>query len=426
MIANSGKAIFFAELDDDYQEFRRLSEPELLQRTFCYYLLAPNLIIHPAYVWQSGMAHRLLNGPAGELLTPPFASLELGNYESINDYMTRRIERLHRAPQPTSELRQYEAHGENLFEEAKTLDRRFDSTTSRPVSVNLRDKRFRDLLYGDLGATDLDQLSLGTQFGAFRDDPPEGLGREFTERIQRFVRTSGLVSVDTFRARLYNAGFRELEESKALRRRLLALYYQTYADERTVIPATSKLLFGQVVNPYDSDVFWNVMIRMFGNGCRALIAGDSSEVVSALQHIRESDDWASFVSMYFDTMSTIDETLWSQPDEVIKAFDQHRPVRSPMFILKSLWQKRKIDLSVAAFGAVALSSATTFSSAPELITGSAGFLSAGIGAFGLLRSVRAFVGEYKGKELVRVKAAVKQQVERALGDIRRKKSFDGG
>ncbi len=422
MADSSGKAIFFAELDDDYQEFRSLSDEDLIRRTFCYYLLAPSLIVHPAYIWQSRMAHRLLNGPAGDLLTPPFANLELGNYASINDYMTRRIERLHSVAQPTSELRQYESHGESLFEEAKSLDRRFNSTTSRPISVTLRDRRFRDLLYGDLGATDLDQLSLGAQLGALSETPPEGLGREFAEKMQRFVRTAQLVSVDTFRARLYNAGFRELEGDRELRRRLLALYYQTYADGQTVIPATSKLLFGQVVNPYDSDVFWSTMVKMFGERCRALMT-DTPEIVSALRNIRESEEWPYFVSMYFDTLSTVDETLWSQPEEVIKAFDKHLPPRTPMFILKRLWQKRKIDLSAAAFGALALSS-PTFSSMPEVFAGSAGAVSVGIGAFGILRNVKKLVGEYKDKELSRVKSAVKEQVERVLREIRSKGDGD--
>jgi hypothetical protein len=421
MMDSSGKAIFFAELDDDYQDFRKLTEYELLQRTYCYYLLAPSIIIHPAYIWQSTIAHRLLSGPVGGLLRPPFANLELGNYESINDYMTRRIERLAKAANPTREFRQYESHGQSLFDEAKTLDARFESAVSRPVSVTLRDKRFRNLLYGDLGATDLDRLSLGTLLGAFREEPLDGVpGRDFTERMQRFVRTANLVSVDTFRARIYNTGYSELEESNNLRRRLLALYYQTYADERTVIPATSKLLFGQVVNIYDSDVFWNVMNRMFGSGCHALMKNDSEEVVSALRAIRESPDWSSFVAMYFDTLSTIDEALWAQPLEVIKAFDKHRPQRSQMFILKRLWQRKKIDLSAAAFGAVALSSATSFSSVPEWTAGTAGITSVGFGAFGVIRSVANFVKEYKEQEVVRIKDAVRQRVERALSDIRRK------
>lgn len=415
----SGKGIFFAELDDDFQDIQGLTEPELWRRAACYFLLAPVLIVHPAYIWQSRMTHDLVRGPAADLLTPPFAQLELGNHEDIRDYMTQRMEALRKPSSGTRELRQYESHGPRLVEEAQLLDRKFREAFSRPVSSDWRDRKFRDLLYADLGATDLDRVSLATQLGAFRLNPQDAeRGREFAERMQRFVRTSGLVSMDTFRNRIITYGFNDLESSPDLRRRLLALYYETYTDERTIIPATSKLLFGQVVNPYDTDVFWRIICNIFGSTCVNLTQLDKPEIVKALREIKASADWPNFASIYFSTLQTVDETLWDQPDKVIRAFDRHKPERSSLFILKRLWQRRKLDLSAAAFGAVALSTAASFASGEAVAAAVAGFASTGFGAVSLLRGVRKFVAEYAKSDIVRVKETIRREVTRALKDIR--------
>jgi hypothetical protein len=418
MVNIGGKGVFFAELDDDFQELRKFTDKELLERTVCYFLLAPSLIIHPAYVWQSKLAHGLVHGPARQLLRPPFAQLELGTHSDINDYMGRRIDRLRRPTQATRELREYEAHGDRLFEEAEQLDIRFRTAVSRDVSTVLRDRRFRDLLYRDLGATDLDRVSLAAQFGALRINPTEAnKGREFAVLMQKFVRSANLVSVDTFLRRIYDYGFRELESSEALRRRLLALYYETYADEETIIPATSKLLPGKLVNPYDAEVFWKIMERLFGSDCKLLATPIEDPIIRAIRDLRESSDWAGFVSMYFETMSTIDETLWDQPEEVIATFDKNDPGKSRTFVLRNLWQRRKIDLAGAAFGAVAMSS-LAFDTTTAVVASTTGLASFAAGGASLLINIRRFVDAYRNQDLVRIKRAVRDQINRALADLR--------
>jgi hypothetical protein len=417
----SGKGIFLAELDDDYQELSSLTPQQLRARLVCYYLLAPSLIIHPAYIWQSPMAHDLITGEAGDLLKPPLVQLELGTYDDSNAYMKQRIERLRRPTKWTRELRQYEAHGEHLFEETHWLDQRFDSGFSRPVSASWRDRKFRDLLYADLGATDLDRVSLGWQLGTFPLQPGEtSKGRELAEKMQRFVRTAGLVSIDTFIERLITYGYNDLAAKPELRRRLLALYYETYTDERTIIPATSKLLFGQVVNPYDSEVFWRVVTRLFGDKCGVLSEAQDPEIVGAVQGLKGSEDWLSFVAMYFETLQTVDDTLWAQPDEVIRTFDSIKPERSSMYILKRLWQLRKIELTSAAFGAAAISMAPAFGSAPEIGAFGAGAVSSGFAAITLRKAVAQFINNYKSADMVRIKATVRERVDRALTDIRKR------
>jgi hypothetical protein len=47
-------------------------------RLVCYYLLAPTIILHPAYIWQSEETHTLVNTAGRELFRPPFTELELG------------------------------------------------------------------------------------------------------------------------------------------------------------------------------------------------------------------------------------------------------------------------------------------------------------------------------------------------------------
>ena len=334
--------------------------------------------------------------------------------------MRYRLERLGSPAQPTRELRQYQAHKDALFEEAGILDARFDSASSRPVSTACRDKEFRDLLFRDLQATDLDRVSLAAQLGAFRVDPSQAdEGRKLAKQMQRFVRNSNLVSVDTVRARIRRYGFDELEDSEDLQRRLLALYYQTYADDQTIIPATSKLLLDQVINYYDADIFWNVMSRMFGNHSRLLASLEIPEAAGALRRIRESDDWTAFTAMYFNTLQTVDETLWSQPDSVIRTFDSKNPPRSTTFILKRLWSRRKIDLAGAAFGAVALaSSAAPFGTGEEIGATAAGIASIGLGGIGLVRYIHRFIEEYKSQDMMKVKDTIKREVHQVLAAIR--------
>lgn len=417
MASIGGKAIFFAELDDDYQELRRLSPDELLQRTVCYFLLAPSLIIHPAYIWQSKESHRLVHSSVQELLRPPFTQLELGQHSTIDEYMAKRIERLRKAGQSTRELRAYEAYGSNLFAEAKNLSIRFNTAVSREVSSSKRDLRFRDLLSRDLGATDLDRTSLAAQLGAVMPDMGGAeKGLELAESMREFARKNALVSVDTVLASIYNHGFPEIEKSDALRARLLALYYKTYADkdEDTLIPATSKLYLGTVVNPYDDEVFWGVMTRLFGPACQSLSKPSEPSLLRVLRAIRESSEWVTFTELYFDTLGTVDQALWSQPDKVVQQVaEREDPGKTRQFVLRKLWQRRKLDLAGAAFGAIAVPAAAFDTSIATMGT-VAGVAGLGTVGLSLVRNVRRFIDDYKNQDIVRLKTMINEGVSRAL------------
>jgi len=162
-----GKAVFLGELDDDFQQLHGLDDPALSRRLVCYYLLAPHIVLHPAYIWQSPLTHHLVFGQMKELLRPPFTRVELGRYPSVNDYMDQRVSKVRRPNDPTRELRAYESHGDNLLEEARNLTIRFDVTRLHEVEATLRDQRFRGLVIGDVGATDFNEQTLGARFVAF-------------------------------------------------------------------------------------------------------------------------------------------------------------------------------------------------------------------------------------------------------------------
>lgn len=414
------KGIFFAELDDDFQSLQGLSEAELLKRATGYFLLAPSLIVHPAYIWQSSMTHRLVHVSAPELVRPPFAQLELGKHSTITEYMGTRIDKLTAPKYPTRELREYDRHGQQLRDDALNLDVRFKTAPSRDImSASLRDARFRKLLKQDLEkAEDFDRVSLASRLKPVYLAPRETDERQsLLEIMIDFVETGELVSVDTFLRRIYDEGFTELEADRDLRTRLLGLYYETYADEQTIIPATSKLLPGQVVNKYDTDVFWGVMVRLFGTNCRLLADPTNPASTAAIRAIHDSTDWSDFVSIYFDTLATVDQALWEMPQQVIDKFSVSAPPKTRIFVLKKLWQTRKRDLSGIAFGAIA-SSTAAFQTLPTDIASTAGLAALGVGAASIVVSIRRFLDSYKRQSLVRIRETIRHHVERAVADMR--------
>jgi hypothetical protein len=197
------------------------------------------------------------------------------------------------------------------------------------------------------------------------------------------------------------------------------LYYQTYADDRTVIPATSKLLFGQVVDHYDVDVFWNVMTRFFGQQCIVLASLDNAEVAGALRRIRESEEWADFAAMYLDTLRTVDDTLWAQPNDLIATFNDKRPGHSTTFILKRLWARRKIDLAGAAFGAAGLAATQgPFSTAETAGATAAGVAGLAFAGTGLLRNLGKFMNEYRQQDIIKIRSTIKREVSQVLRTVR--------
>lgn len=413
-----GESVFFAELDDDYQELTQLDDRGLLSKLTCYYLIAPRIILHPAYIWQSGSTHSMLHRAGRELLRPPFTELELGLHENVESYMAERIEQLRRPRQRTRELVSYEKHGSDLLLQAREMSIRFGDARRREVAAHRRDRHFRDILYGDLSELSLDATSLAEHLRTVAISP-EGSLEETTlgEALKDFVYSRGeLVSVDTFLKEIRDEGAPELASDVAVRKRLLALYYRTYCDRDTMIPGTRKLVPGSVVNPYDAEVFWAAMSAIFGDGFVRLSQSDDDASLRALREIRETADWERFVFAYFQTMESVDRAVRDQPDAVVSKLQTLHPGTTRTYVLKHLWDQKKLVISGAAFSSLGALGFTL--STPAGITAtSAGALGLAVSGKSLRDEIRRFTDIYRSLDMVKVRETVRVHVDRAVREL---------
>lgn len=415
----AGRAVFFAELDDDYQEITNLSQADLLSRLTCYYLIAPRIILHPAYVWQSEESYRLVTKAGHELLRPPFTELELGAYDSIEAYMRQRLEQLERPNVVTRELRSYWSYGDDLYTQARNLSVRFSDAPRRKVPSNQRDRKFRRLIHEDLDTARVDRQTLGQILQTLTVGARGRLSETpLGEKLKYFVATGAdLVSVDTFLKELGDRGFPETVESVELRRQLLSLYYETYCDPDIMIPGTRKLLVGSTVNPYDADVFWAAMGALFGKEFVQLSRTDNAAALLALRDIKETGDWQAFTSVYFDSFMALDLAVMKQPDSVVESLRTLHPGGSRSFVLRQLWESKKMVLAGAVLGALGIPGFTL-----ETLAG-AGITAAG--AAGVTASTAAVVGEakrfverYKSQDIVKTQETIQFYVDRAISTMR--------
>lgn len=414
----SGDSIFFAELDDDYQELAGLSEAELQSRLVCYYLIAPRIILHPAYIWQSQAAHRLLASTGKELLRPPYTDLELGLHDGIDSYMHQRISQLRRAGVPvTRELTSYEAHGDELFSEAKTMNLRFGPARRRDVPSQRRDHYFRGQIGADLNELSLNNSSLAQHLKTVSVGQDGALEEtKLGARLKDFIDSADLVSVDTFLAELAQQGQGQLAHDPRIRKRLLALYYRTYSDRDTMIPGTRKLMPGSVVNCYDSEVFWASTQAIFGLGFARFANPDNDETLRALRDIRESSDWVVFQAAYFGTLNAVERSLQNQPESMIAKLSELHPGTSRAYVLQSLWEGRKISLLNAALSALG-TIGIAFQTPLATVVSIAALGGAVLSGKSLREAMKKFAAEYQSLEMVKVRATVQLHVDRTLRSI---------
>lgn len=352
-----GRTVFLSELDDDFQDVVGLTQRALARRIVCYYLLAPHVVLHPAYVWQSDKSHDMVHRIGKEILRPPFTRLELGLHPSIQDYMGERIRQLRVPGYSTRELRSYESYSD-LDREAKDLSVRFDTAEKQKVSTYDRDAEFKRRLSVDAGNLSSDGDTLGELLGTVR------LGRDgveattFGDALQRFVAKSELVSVDSVLREIADRGKPELAASPLVQKRILGLYYGTYTDEGIVIPGTNKLAIGSVIDPYDSDLFWQAASDLFGSSFLALSDPSQGGVGVALRGLREDSYWVEFVASYLNIIATADDAIQRQPEEVLARLRSLNPGRSRNYILQRLWYEHKWPLASLMFGLITAPAAT--------------------------------------------------------------------
>lgn len=332
------KAVFIAELDDDFQDAFKLNQDIVLDRLTTYFLLANSLVIHPAYIWQSDISNRLAIGSARRLLAPPYATLELGKHDSVSSYMRQRISQLTKDG-PTPELGAYQRHGSELFDEASDLSLRFRTSIPRNVPAARRDHDFRNLLYSDLDRAGVDDRSMAQILGTLRvEQTGELVTTPLGDELKNFARVGSnhLVSMDTFLARINQSSRPELSHDVKVRRRLLGLYYHTYFDWDTVIPGAGLLEPGAIVNPFEPRVFWPAMSRIAGGRFARL--RDAADPMSQqwLRDIWESRHWRAIREFYFDTLGILDTALRSWAEMKVPTG-------------RALWSEHGTALTVALF-----------------------------------------------------------------------------
>lgn len=411
----AGRAVFFSELDDDYQKEVDLKPDALLSRLVCYYLLAPRVILHPAYIWQSKETHTLVNTAGRELFRPPFTELELGLHQTIEEYMAERIRQLSIPGGATPELRSYESFGPELEREARDLSIRFDTSRRRQVSTYSRDQEFRRLLDTDLRVQAPEGGSLGALLTTVAIAGDRIVQTDLGDKLQDFVARSQLVSVDTILQQLQAEGYDDLAHSTAVRRRLLSLYYETYCDADIVIPGTKKLRLGSIINPYDTEIFWMAMVEAFGDEFQLLAEPRTKERLLALRELRESHDWEYFKESYLKAIEDAEEAIRSQPDEVLARIRQLHPGRSRQFIWRKLWLEHKTSVSTFMFGMLS-SIPGAFLVTNPVSLGIEAFAVAGtaVTGRGLVKRIRLLNCEFQNLGPVRVRETVRQHVNRVL------------
>lgn len=411
--ARGQRPVFFAELDDDYQEVQGLKETGLIRRARCYFLLGPTLLIHPAFAWQSPASHNLVLGPMSELLRPPFAQIVAmgGSGQtagSVADYIVERRRLLHRAARRDreipSELRSYATYGPHLMTEAALLDR--DFSIQDQFLSGTREKRFRAYLVGDLRAP-LDPDSLVNQLHRFaqRRELLLDIDEEANLLTERVI-SEDVVSVDTFESWIRRRGIGGLTHSLAFKRRLLDIYYHANVGGLSAVPGAVDLSYQRVAEPYDSDLFWQAMSVMFGPEVSRLLATDTSaDMVAILRRLRDDPLWREFVGHYFVVVNGIDTAL---RDNVVVIVERVRRLagETDMRLLRRIWRTRKLSVVTVVLGCVAVGA--PFSLIPTV----AGVASAAAGGIDLAAAIRRFNSDFRSHDLVTLRQRMAEDVVR--------------
>ena len=402
--------IFFAELDDDYQDLLRIDLEGLIRRAYCYVLLADGIIIHPAYIWQSAASHTLILDKLAEVFQPPLAKIALGDSDSITDYMAERMEKLkgYRVRETTKELRQYARWESDLLRLAKALDTKYreNGTVSRlPAS---RDTKFRQLLEHDLAAgpdapTIRNILQDGAERAGLQVDIEDICGKLIT-----FVQASPLVSVETFATYVRSHGLPDVVESRVFKDRMLAIYYEANLGAGMTAPASAALYRERIVNFYDSEVFWAAFEYVFGKrAVKVLSQHTDPQVVRALRELRETEVWQNYRAVYFQVLEQLDVALWENAKllgEKIKEVSGQGGVQ----VVRRLWRHEKKAIVAAVFGVMGLSTGSLVAMIP-------GILSMFFGSRRLVQAIDRFVHDYHTHDLTRLQYRITQEVEKIVG-----------
>lgn len=413
----SHRGLFVAEFDDDFQKYALLDRASIARRVHCYFLVAPSLVIHPAYLWQSPLSNDLVVSSWSGLLIPPYASTSVGDSTGYLDYMRQRTGHLagSRRGAVTNELEQYRSWGLDLEQQAGALDHRFPEASHIQLEHS-RDSRFRQLLREDLrNAHDPDALAMLVRRALIHS---RQVSKEVSaiRSLSRFARDSPLVSVETFTVFARRFGIEVSGIGKPFRRRALSLYYLANVNDAAELPQLRSLAYDDhVANPYDPEVFWPVMKRLFGRLADLLATSTDAATVRLLRELKEHELWEYFREQYLLALEAVDESLRAQ-ESVISERIRDNSEFGRRRVLRRLWRQNKVDLVAAV--AAALITAAGAETGGLLALGGGGVVSS-VGIGRALWPLRRFRDEFNDNQLQRLRRDLRRRLRilaRELGE----------
>ncbi|MBI2916900.1 MAG: hypothetical protein HYY01_02815 [Chloroflexi bacterium] len=405
----SERLVFFPEADDDYQRVAGICGPALLERVCCYVLLADRVVLHPAYLWQSRITNELFYGPLRQLLTGQDSAILLGDSGTAEDYIKDRVSRLEptRVGKTVLEYLQYKGWGGVLLDQARELDRRFPAQNQ--IFVKGRDAKFRRLLESD-SLSNLDPQSLRAQIQEYIRLANVRIDQDALDgRLQEFLSSHELVSVETFSGFVGDQGLSQLAYSPAFSQRMLNLYYHANLDDRVAAPGL-RAIGSRVLDPYDSDVFWQMFKTVFSRRARMVLSASLDPMgIAVVRAVADSPEWREFRTIYFTVLDQVEQALWWNAKSIESRLHEsygYAPFLS--HIVSRIWRQKRWELIGVTFGALALKAGGAWWSTPL------GAASEVVSLLSLLEATRRYLHGYYSNGFTRVRRLVFENVGRVL------------
>lgn len=402
------KLVFLPEADDDFQEIVGQDKALLIRSIRCYVLLSDGIILHPAYIWQSKITNEVvLEYIEKELLTPKIFKIVLGDSDTIKEYIKQRVSKLspRRLKQTLYEYYQYKRWGKEIFEQAGRLDEIFSN--SDPVMLaESRDKKFRDLLKGDI-SENIDPHSLYARLSDFLQTESVPDKEKTLSRIRGYIESSELVSVESFTNYVANdLGLERLARTQDFRKRMLDIYYHANVDERISVPGL-KIVGTRFSDPFDADVFWQIFGKVFGaEAANLLTKNPDSRLTKMVLELRDSTAWQSFRRIYFSVLEEIEAALWQNMSSVREKIEDESGY-STVKLLRRIWREKKLEIAGAIFGLGSLVGGPI----PAVVVGLAAF---SLSAYRLIQATERYLYEFHRNELTILKHEIPQLVQSAV------------
>lgn len=145
------REVFFDVSKSESENY--LSDRQDLKNYFItYFLLSDELLIHPAYIWQSLKAHEIIFNSL-KLLETDFIKVILEPGQNVEDYILNRIEKVSRASEneqgTIKEKLGYDLFSRNIKKEIDIITAHLHMSGKDPYFIPNKDRKFRIFLYED-------------------------------------------------------------------------------------------------------------------------------------------------------------------------------------------------------------------------------------------------------------------------------------